>query len=125
RNQPNPISGANENVSVGIGAAVRIGTDFKLRLKGGIDEAIRRLPVQAALSAAQRQIKSLPARTANVGEIALVGGGRDKLDVIPIDGMEQICAPHQPLIGQTTPYARLEGSRDHLVQARVACEGVG
>src|SRR5580765_2488038 len=84
RYERDAIAGANLNIPVGIGRAVGVGTHCKVRLKGGIDEAVHQLPVPAALPAAQRQVESLTARVADIGKVAGVGRGGDELNVIAV-----------------------------------------
>src|SRR5690242_2120736 len=115
RDERHAVAGAHQDVAVGVGGAVGCSVDRKARLEGGIDEAVHQLPVQAPLPAAEREVESLAARAADIGEVAGVGGGGDELYVVAVDGAKRVGAPHQPLLGEAAAYADLGGPRHHLL----------
>src|ERR1700691_5008370 len=123
-NQGNPIAWLNEDVAVGIGGAVRFCAYLKVGLERGIDEAIRHMPMKSTFLTAERQVKALPARIADIIKVPSIGSSRDELDVISVDGMEYVRTPHQALMGKIAPSSHLEGAADHLLQIWTACKSV-
>ena len=74
--------------------------------------------------AAERQIQALATGIADVAEVAAVGSGRDKLDIVAVEGVEDVGTPGQALGGRASQ-AQLYGARDHLLQVGVAGKVVG
>jgi len=103
RNGRYAIAAMNGDVAVGIGAAVVLAALQERRLKGGIGEAVLRLPAPRALVAFQTQLSALPAGLGHVAEITGRGVGgatADEEDVIIEVAAEQrrLPAPVRPSV---------------------------
>src|SRR4029077_20908970 len=119
RCQGNPVSGTNLDVAVGVRSAVGFGRDDKTGPKGGIDEAIRQMPLQGADFSAHREVQALPAGTADVVKVAGIGRRGDELEVVAIEGAKNVGTPVQAPLGEIAAQAYLECLRNHLFQIRV------
>jgi hypothetical protein len=114
---------------------MRRGQLGELGQEAGVEDRIVKRPLEPRIAAAetatpeQARLDSLPARVADVGEVAAVGDGAraDEQDVVVVGGAE---ARHDVVQRRAGPFpapahAQLERSRDDWRQRRIGDEAVG
>src|SRR5262249_40186043 len=107
----------------GVVRAVPASVQGLLALKRRVEPGIAGTAADAAPPRGDAELDTLPARAAEILEVAESGlRGGNKQDVVRIDGMKEPGVPREHAVAPAS--SRVPGTRDDLVQRRVARERV-